>query len=101
MESRAKLRLENLEGYVKEYTYPKATSIPNLNYTQDELVTLNVYESSLANNVASWYTNSITNGGTPSKESWQNLISVNSESIARVLEINQAAYDRYMSAIEK
>ena len=100
MESRAKLRLENLENYVKPYTYANAKSIPNLNYTQDELVTLNVYESSLANNVASWYTNSITNGG-PNKESWQNLINVNKESIARVTEINQIAYDRYLSAIEK
>lgn len=100
MESRAKLRLSNLDNYVKQYTYPKASHIPHLNYTQDELVTLNIYESSLANNIASWYTNSIIGGGVPSKESWENLVNVNSESIATVTKINQAAYDRYVAALD-
>jgi len=98
MESRAKLRLENLENYVKEYTFENAKSIPNLNYTQEELTTLNVYEASLSNNVASWFTTSITGAGSPSKESWQNLLSVNKESIEKVLEINQIAYNRYLEA---
>ena len=101
MESRAKLRLENLENYVKEYTYEGATSIPNLNYTQEELTTLNVYESSLSNNVKSWYANSVTGGGTPSEDSWKTLLNTNAESIERVLEINQRAYDRYLAAIKK
>ena len=101
MESRAKLRLENLEAYVKPYTVEKVQSIPNLNYTQEELTTLNVYESSLSNNVASWYTNAVTKGVTPTKESWQSLISTNQESIDKVLEINQAAFDRYQQAIAK
>ena len=100
MESRAKLRLFNLDNYVKPYSYEGANAIPHLNYTQDELVTLNVYESSLANNIASWYTNSVTGGGIPSKESWQNMIDVNSESFAHVTAINQAAYDRYMGALK-
>ena len=101
MESRAKLRLENLTNYVKPYTFEKATSIPNLNYTQDELTTLNVYESSLANNIASWFTVSITGGSLPSRESWQSMLNTNRASIDTVLGINQAAYDRYISAINK
>ena len=101
MESRAKLRLENLEAYVKPYTYEGVTGIPNLNYTQEELTTLNVYESSLSNNVASWYTNAVTKGAIPTKESWESFLNVNRESIQTVLEINQTAYDRYVEATTK
>ncbi len=99
MESRAKLRVENLESYVKPYTYKGATTIPNLNYTQDELITLNTYESSLAKNIASWFTGCITGNIVPSTESWQNLLKTNRASLDTVLRINQAAYDRYIAAI--
>ena len=99
MESRAKLRLENLEKYVKPYTFKDITSIPNLNYTQEELTTLNVYESSLANNIASWFTGSVTGGSVPSRDSWLSLLNTNRASIDTVLRINQAAYDRYVAAI--
>ena len=100
MESRAKLRLNNLDQYVRPYAYKGASAIPNLNYTQDELVSLNVYESSLSNNVASYFTTSITKNGA-SKESWENFLRVNKDSIEKVLEINQIAYDRYVEAISK
>ena len=100
MESRAKLRLENLKSYVKDYTFKGAEPIPNLNYTQEELTELNVYESSLANNIASWFTGSITGGSAPSRESWQNLLNTNKASIDTVLRINQEAYDRYIKAIK-
>ena len=99
MESRAKLRLENLTKYIKEYTFEGAKSIPNLNFTKDELTTLNTYESSLANNIASWYTGCITGGKVPTRDSWQSLLSTNRESINTVLRINQAAYDRYLQAV--
>ncbi len=98
MESRAKLRLENLENYVKPYTFEGVTSIPNLNYTQDELLELNTYELSLSNNIASWFTGAITGGGIPSRESWQALLNTNRTSIDTVLELNQRAYDRYVEA---
>lgn len=99
METRASLRLENLEKFVKPYTYEGAKSIPNLNYTQSELITLNTYEASLANNIASWFTRSIT-GGAPSRDSWQDLLNTNRNSIDTVKSINQAAYDRYVAATE-
>lgn len=101
MESRAKLRLDNLTNYVKPYTFKGVTSIPNLNYTQAELSELNNYESSLSNNIASWFTGSITGGSAPSKDSWQNLLNTNRKSIDAVLRINQTAYDRYISAVNK
>ena len=101
MESRAKLRLENLQSYVKPYTFEGVKSIPNLNYTQDELTTLNTYESSLANNIASWFTGSVTGGSLPSRESWQSMLNTNRASIDTVLRINQLAYDRYLDAINK
>ena len=100
MESRAKLRVSDLTNYVKPYTYPNVKSIPNLNYTQDELTTLNVYESSLFNNVAAWFTNSIVSGAYPSRDSWQNLININQTSINEILRINQDAYDRYAKALK-
>lgn len=101
MESRAKLRLENLEAYVSPYKFEGATSIPNLNYSNEELVTLNTYEASLSNNVASWYANAITSGAVPTKTSWQTFLDVNKKSIEKVKEINQAAYDRYLEALNK
>ena len=101
MESRAKLRLENLEDYVKPYTYKGAKSFPNLNYTKEELIELNTYESSLSNNVSSWYATSVTGGAIPSEEQWNNLINTNRASIERVQKINQIAYDRYLAATNK
>ncbi|MDE6442665.1 MAG: hypothetical protein K2L12_07955 [Clostridia bacterium] len=104
METRASLRLENIDKYVKPYTFKVAdsfaTSIPNLNYTQEELISLNTYESSLSNNIASWFATSITGGATPTRESWQNLLTTNKNSLDTVKSINQAAYDRYVAATQ-
>lgn len=100
METRASLRLENIEKYVKPYAYTGAKSIPNLNYTQEELTTLNTYESSLANNISSWFATSITGGSIPTKDSWQNLLNTNRNSLDTVKKINQAAYDRYVAATQ-
>lgn len=100
MESRASLRLENLNAYVKPYTFEGVTSIPNLNYTLEELTTLNTYEFSLANNISSFYTTSITGGSTPSKSSWTQWLNTNRTSIEAVKKINQQAYDRYVEATQ-
>ena len=100
MESRAVLRLERLEAYIKPYTYAGATGIPNLNYTNEELTELNVYESSLSNNITNWMTTAIIGGSAPTKSSWQNFLRENRASIDTVKRINQAAYDRYVAAVE-
>ena len=100
MESRAVLRLERLERYVKPYTYEGAEGIPNLNYTAEELNELNIYESSLTNNILNWMTTAIISAGAPSYESWQSFLNENRNSIDAVKRINQAAYDRYAEAVE-
>ena len=100
MEPRAKLRLERLEKWVKPYTYPGATPIPNLNYTEEQLNLLNRFEASLSNNITAWMVNKITSPGAPSADDWQNFLNTNRESIDTVKTINQAAYDNYISAIE-
>lgn len=99
MEPRAKLRLERLENWVKSYTYENAKSIPNLNYSKEQLDVLNMYESSLGNNIAAWMTNSITSPSAPTKSDWQNLLKTNRNSIDEVKRVNQEAYDAYLEKI--
>lgn len=102
MEPRAKLRLERLEEYVKPYTFAGATPIPNLNYTKEQLETLNKYESSLGKNITSWFTNRVTSKSVPTLSDWQNnLLKVNAASIEQVRAVNQAAYDQYLIATKK
>lgn len=100
MESRAKLRLERLNTYIKPYSYEEAKGIPNLNYTVEELNQLNISESSLGNNILNWMTKSITKEK-PSKEDWQRFLENNRNAIDTILRINQDAYDRYLSATQK
>lgn len=97
MESRAKLRTELLEQYVKPFTFEGARSIPNLNYTQEELNTLNTAESSLSKNIRGWMINSIRDNP-PSKDDWRKFLSTNENYISTIKELNQRAYDRYLSA---
>lgn len=98
MESRAKVRLDRLNTFIKPYTYENAKGIPNLNYTVEELNQLNVSESSLGNNILNWMTKSITKEK-PTKDSWQKFLSNNNAAIQTILKINQDAYDRYLAAI--
>ena len=100
MESRAQLRLDRLNQFVKPYSYKGAIGIPNLNYTEEELNQLNVSESSLGNNILNWMTKSITKEK-PTKESWEKFLANNKAAIDTILKINQDAYDRYLEAIKK
>ena len=70
-------------------------SIPNLNYTKDELDALNRYETMLGKNINSWMVNRIISDSVPTVSDWQNnLLKANRASIDKVLEINQAAYNK-------
>lgn len=99
IESRAKLRLERLNLYIKPYSYEGAVGIPNLNYTVEELNHLNISESSLGNNILNYMTKSITKER-PTKEGWQSFLAANQSAIDTILKINQDAYDRYLAAVE-
>ena len=98
MESRAKLRMQRLNDYIIPYTIGGIESIPNLNYTETELIQLNTYESSLGNNIKSKMTTWIRSKTTPTKAEWQSFLNTNKKSIDEVKRINQAAYDRYLAA---
>ena len=100
MESRAQLRLDRLNQFVKPYSYKGAIGIPNLNYTEEELNQLNVSEASLGNNILNWMTKSITKEK-PTKESWEKFLQNNKAAIDTILKINQDAYDRYLEAIHQ
>ncbi|MDE7095356.1 MAG: hypothetical protein K2O23_02605 [Anaeroplasmataceae bacterium] len=100
MESRAQLRLDRLNQFVKPYSYKGAIGIPNLNYTEEELNQLNVREASLGNNILNWMTKSITKEK-PTKESWEKFLENNKAAIDIILKINQDAYDRYLEAIHQ
>ena len=123
MESRAKLRLERLETFVKPYNeyadYKSLAaqysgdeleemlqgktvikSIPNLNYTKSEPDELNRYETMLGKNINSWMVNRIISGNAISRSDWQsNLINANKTAMDNVIRVNQNAYDRYVAAI--
>lgn len=100
MESRAKLRLERLDNWVKEYTFANVTQIPNLKYTKEQLDILNTYEASLSNNIAAWVTNRITAPSAPTLSDWQNnLLKTNRKSIDEVKQVNQKAYELYLEKI--
>lgn len=123
MESRAKLRLERLETYVKPYNeyadYKSLAaqyggedlesrlqgrtvikSIPNLNYSKEELDALNRYETMLGKNINSWMVNRIISGNAISESDWRtNLINANKTAMDNVKRVNQDAYNRYIEAI--
>ena len=98
MEARAKLRLQRLEEYLKNNSFENVKAIPNLNYTKDELDTLNRYENSLGKNITSWMINKITSSGAPTLSDWQSFLKTNETSIQQVKNVNQKAYDRYVEA---
>ena len=100
MESRARLRLDRLDAYVKPYSFKGATNIPNLNYTEQELNDLSTYEMSLGGNIKMQIMEWLQSKSTPQKSDWTKLISDNKQSLDEIKKINQAAYDRYLEAIK-
>ena len=101
MEPRAQLRLERLDTYLQNNAFTNVTSIPNLNYSKEELDTLNRYENSLGKNITSWFTTRVTARSAPTLGDWQNFLKTNATSIRQVKEVNQKAYDRYIAAAGK
>ena len=98
MEPRAKLRLERLNNYATPYyDHDKIKPVPNLQFSEAELNTLLRYQTSIDNylrqNIINWIRNGLT------EDAWQKHLKdaqSNSVGIGAVLEVYQAAYDRYL-----
>ena len=92
-----------MDSYVQSNAFEGVLkSIPNLNYTKDELDALNRYETMLGKNINSWMVNRIISDSVPTVSDWQNnLLKANRASIDKVVEITQAAYNRYLAATQK
>lgn len=101
MEPRAQIRLNRLDIYLQNNSFKNLKSIPNLNYTKEELDTLNRYENSLGKNISNYFTTRIIAKSAPTVSDWQSFLKTNSTSIEQVKLVNQAAYDRYLAATVK
>lgn len=99
LEARAKLRVSDLANYVKPYTYANARAIPNLNYTEDELNSLQINETILTNSIKNFMTKGITDTK-PTEADWRSFLSRNQAAIDAVKAINQAGYDRYLASLK-
>ena len=99
MESRAQLRLERLDSYVKEFSFEGAKGIPNLNYTEKELRDLSTYETSLGGNIRLQKIKWLSGNSAPTRTQWTSFLSDNRDSIDEIKKINQNAYDRYLKAL--
>ena len=97
MEPRAALRLERLEKYAKPYTIENIETIPNLNYTLEEINTLARYETSLGTLINSTFMGWLLDGFTDSD--WNDFQSkLTKGGIEEVKKINQDGYDRYLAS---
>lgn len=100
MEPRAQLRLQRLNDYVKKYKYEGAQSIPNINYTLDELNQLANVETSLATTIKDRFMNWLLDGNGISDSDWNAFQSkLNQLGINTVIEINQRGYERYLQGL--
>lgn len=97
MEPRAALRLERINAYEKPYVMENVKSIPNLNYTLEEINTLARYETNLGNIINSTFLDWMLNGVDEAK--WNTFQSnLTKAGIEEVKKINQDGYDRYLAA---
>ena len=85
-----------------ELFYNTVHQVNAKDYTKEQLDILNKYETSLGKNITSWLVNRITSKSSPTESDWQNnLLKTNRTSIEEVKRVNQAAYDKYLEAINK
>ena len=97
MEPRAALRLERLEKYAKPYTIENIATIPNLNYTLEEINTLARYETSLGTLINTTFMGWLLDGFTDND--WNDFQSkLTKGGIEEVKKINQDGYDRYLAS---
>lgn len=99
MEPRAQLRLERLEKYATPYVPETVTAVPNLQFTQAELNTLNQYETNIDTYIKSNLLKWLTKGGV-SDNDWAKFkteLSSKRVGLDAVQKVYQDAYDRYVA----
>ena len=99
MEPRAKLRLERLEKYATPYYDSNSVKpVPNLQFTSEELDVLLKYQTTIDNylrdNILKWLRNGLSDSAW---EMHKTKAMSNSVGIGAILEVYQAAYDRYIA----
>lgn len=99
MEPRAKLRLERLEKYATPYYNSNSVKpVPNLQFTSEELDVLLKYQTTIDNylrdNILKWLRNGLSDSAW---EMHKTKAMSNSVGIGAILEVYQAAYDRYIA----
>ncbi len=99
MEPRAQLRLERLEKYATPYVPATVTPVPNLQFTQAELNTLNQYENNIDTYIRSNLLKWLTKGGV-SESDWTKFkseLASNRVGLNAVQKVYQDAYDRFVA----
>ncbi len=99
MEPRAKLRLERLEKYEKNFVPADVKPVPNLQFTQQELNTITQYQ----NNINSYIRNQLMTfllNGVSSDDAWNTFtaeLSSQRVGLDALTKVYQDAYDRYLN----
>ena len=98
MEPRAQLRLERLEAYATPYVPADVQPVPNLQFTQEELNTLTLYETNIVNyinqHLITWLRNGLTDADW---EAFKTELLSTRVGLNEVRKVYKAAYDRYVA----
>ena len=98
MEPRARLRLERLEAYATPYVPEGVQPVPNLQFTQEELNTLTLYETNIVNyinqHLITWLRGGLTDADW---EAFKTELQSTRVGLGEVQKVYQAAYDRYVA----
>ena len=96
MEPRARLRLERLEAYATPFVSEGVQPVPNLQFTQEELNTLTLYETNIVNyinqHLITWLRGGLTDADW---EAFKTEVQSTRVGLNEVRKVYQAAYDRY------
>ncbi len=97
MEPRAQLRLDRLQKYAIPFVPENVKPIPNLQFTSEELNKLSTYEANINSYISRNLMSFLMNG--VSEAQWNSFtteLQSTRVGLAQVVEVYQAAYDRYL-----
>ncbi|MBR4457547.1 MAG: extracellular solute-binding protein [Clostridia bacterium] len=96
MEDRATQRLHDIEEKWMPYVASTASYPNDVTFTSDELSTIKRYKADFVSQVSEYEGKWIKNGG-PTDQEWTDYLKMLDQcGMARLLEVYQSAYDRYM-----